>query len=131
MAGEERFVVGPVEDFPPGSHPIVEIGGREVGIYNADGTFYAVQNLCPHALAPICISPLTHTNLPSRPGEAFTPGLEGRVLRCVWHAWEFDVTTGEALFGTDHRKLKTFPVEVEDGQVVVTLRPRRAARAAA
>lgn len=125
MAGERRFVVGQVDDFPPGSHPIVEVGGREVGIYNVDGTFYAVQNLCPHALAPICVSGVTGTNLPSPPGEEFVPGLEGRVLRCVWHSWEFDIATGEALFGTDHRRLKTFPVEVEDDRVVVTLRPRR------
>jgi nitrite reductase/ring-hydroxylating ferredoxin subunit len=128
MAGEETFFVAPAEEIPPGAHKIVTAGGREVGIYNVDDTYYAVQNLCPHALAPICIAPLTNTTLPSKPGEPFVTGLEGRVLRCIWHAWEFDVVTGEALFGTDRRKLKTFPVWVEDGQIAVKLRPRRSDR---
>lgn len=129
MATEkERFVVGHVDDFPPGSHPVVEVGGREVGIYNVDGSFYAVQNLCPHALAPICVGAVTGTTLPSAPGEDFTHGMEGRVLRCIWHGWEFDIVTGETVFGIDKRKLKTYPVTVEDDHVVVTMRPRRAAQ---
>ena len=118
---KDRFPVGRVEDFPPGSHPIVDVGGRSLGIYNVDGALYAVQNLCPHALAPICMAPVTGTYLPSAPGE-FVYGLEGRVLRCTWHGWEYDIRTGEALFGTERRRLATFPVTVEAGQVFVTMR---------
>jgi nitrite reductase (NADH) small subunit len=127
---KQQFVLGRVEDFPPGAHPILTVGGREIGVYNVDGEYYAVQNICPHALAPICRGPIGGTLLPTAPGEDFQPGMEGRVLRCVWHGWEFDVVTGEALFGIDKRKLKTFPVAVEDGQLVVTMRARRTADAA-
>jgi nitrite reductase (NADH) small subunit len=119
----QQFVLGPVDDFPPGSHPILSVAGREIGVYNVDGEFYAVQNICPHALAPICRGPIGNTALPSAPGEDFKLGMEGRVLRCVWHGWEFDVVTGEALFGIDKRKLKTFPIAVENGHLVVTMRP--------
>jgi nitrite reductase/ring-hydroxylating ferredoxin subunit len=122
---KQQFVLGPVEDFPPDAHPIVEAGGREIGIYHVDGRYYAVQNICPHALAPICRGTIGGTALPTAPGEPFQLGLEGRVLRCVWHGWEFDVVTGEALFGIDKRKVKTFPVAVVEGQLVVTMRPRR------
>ncbi len=126
----QQFVLGPVEDFPPGSHPIISVAGREIGVYNVDGEFHAVQNICPHALAPICRGPIGNTALPTAPGEDFQLGMDGRVLRCVWHGWEFDVVTGEALFGIDKRKLKTFPISVEDGQLVVTMRSvnRRSAR---
>ena len=122
---KQQFVLGHVDDFPPGSHPILSVGGREIGVYNVEGKLYAVQNICPHALAPICRGTIGGTLLPSAPGEDFKPGLEGRVLRCVWHGWEFDVVTGHALFGIDKRKLLTFPVTVEGDQVMVTMRPRR------
>lgn len=117
-------MIGPVEQFAEGTKELLEVGGRSIGVYHSNGEFYAVQNLCPHALAPICVSDLTGTTLPSSPGE-YVFGMDGLVLRCPWHAWEFDVRTGEALFGTDKRRLLTFPVRVENGQVIVTMRSRK------
>jgi nitrite reductase/ring-hydroxylating ferredoxin subunit len=125
MTAPQDFSVGRVEEVPPGSKKIVEVGGRSVGVFNSGGNFYAVQNLCPHALAPICLGNLSGTNMPTGPGEEFVYGMEGQVLRCIWHGWEFDVSTGQALFGTDRRRLATFPVRVEGGDVIVTMRPRR------
>jgi nitrite reductase (NADH) small subunit len=125
-SSRQQFDIGAVRDFPPGSHPILKVGGREVGVYNVDGKYYAVQNICPHALAPICRGPIGGTMMPSRPGDPFELGMAGRVLRCVWHGWEFDVVTGQALFGIDKRKLKTFPISEQDGRLVITMRPRRA-----
>jgi nitrite reductase (NADH) small subunit len=120
---KQEFVLGPVSDFPAGSHPIVEVGGRRVGIYNIGGEFFAVQNLCPHALGPICSVDATGTYVPSEPG-TLVYGLEGRVLRCPWHGWEYDIATGEALYGVDKRKLATFAVAIDNGSVVLTMRPR-------
>ena len=57
--------------------------------------------------------------LPSQPLD-YQYGLEGRVLRCPWHGWEFDLETGEKLFDPGCRaRVKTYPVAVEDGVVVV------------
>ena len=127
MAGPNthEFDVGHINDIPDGSHRIVTVSGREIGIYNVGGTLHAVLNACAHALAPICVNGLTGTNLPSGPDE-FEYGMEGRVLRCPWHGWEFDVVTGESLFGTDRRRLKTFPVTVVDGRILLTMRSRLA-----
>lgn len=120
---KERIVLGDTADFPHGQITLVEAGGRSLGIYHKNGEWYALQNLCPHALGPICRGRLGGTMLPSGPGE-FEYGLEGYVLRCPWHSWEFDVRTGEALFGIDRRKVATFPVTVEEGKVVVAMRRR-------
>jgi nitrite reductase/ring-hydroxylating ferredoxin subunit len=125
VTAPQDFSVGRIEELPPGGKIIVELGGRSVGVYNFGGHFYAVQNLCPHALAPICLANLSGTNMPTAPGEEFVYGMDGQVLRCIWHGWEFDVRTGHALFGTDRRRLATFPVKVEGGEVLVTMRPRR------
>jgi 3-phenylpropionate/trans-cinnamate dioxygenase ferredoxin subunit len=50
--------------------------------------------------------------LPSAVGE-FRYGLEGRIIRCPWHGWEFDLTTGKSVFKPDRVKLKVYPVTVE------------------
>jgi nitrite reductase/ring-hydroxylating ferredoxin subunit len=114
-----RHVLGPVEDFPEGECRILQVGRRSVGVYHLeDGTFHAVRNSCPHHGAPICLGPRTSTLVPSAPGE-FELGYEGRVLRCPWHKWEFDLTTGKALFDVDKSRLVVYPVTVEDGELII------------
>jgi nitrite reductase (NADH) small subunit len=119
----ERRRVGPLADFPEGCCRILEAGGREIGVYNVRGELYAVLNRCPHKLAPICRGHLGGTMLPRSRGE-FEYGMDGYVLTCLGHGWEFDIRTGEALFGVARQRLATFPVEVEDGEVYVTLKAR-------
>jgi 3-phenylpropionate/trans-cinnamate dioxygenase ferredoxin subunit len=117
--------IGRLEDFPEGAQKVIDVAGYSMGVYNISGTLFAIRNVCPHALGPICGAEATGTYLPSEPGE-YRWGLEGRVLRCQWHGWEFDITTGEALFGTDRRSLSRFPVFIQDGSVFVRCRERRA-----
>ena len=47
-------------------------------------------------------------------------GREGRILRCPWHEWEYDITTGESVFDPNVQ-IKTYPVEIRDDQVIVTI----------
>jgi nitrite reductase (NADH) small subunit len=127
VAELQAFVVGTVDEFPPGTLPrILDVGGRSVGVYNVDGSFYAVQNVCPHALGPICRGTFGGTFLPSEPGE-WTAGLADRVIRCPRHRFEFDITTGESVMGAVTQKLVTFPVSIEGDEVTVTMRPRPSA----
>jgi nitrite reductase/ring-hydroxylating ferredoxin subunit len=131
VAEKQEFVVGTLAEFPSGKLPrILEVGGRSIGVYNIDGTFYAVQNVCPHALGPICRGTFGGTFLPSEPGE-WIAGLEDRVIRCPRHRFEFDITTGESVMGAVKQKLVTFPVSIEGDEVRVTMRPRPSAIAAA
>jgi nitrite reductase (NADH) small subunit len=119
----QEFVVGRADEFPPGSRHILEVGGRSIGIYHSGGRLFAVQNVCPHALAPICERDLSGTFLPTPIGEDPEYALDGLVLKCVWHGWEWDVRSGTSLFTGEKRRLKVFPIRVEKGDVVVTLRP--------
>ena len=43
-----KYVVGRVEEIPPGSSKIVEAAGRSIGIFNVQGEFFALRNRCPH-----------------------------------------------------------------------------------
>ena len=116
----KRITVGPSSDIPDGERVIIEAEGLSIGVYHIGDTFHAIKNVCPHAGAPLCQGHIQTTHRPSELGE-FIPGLEGRVLRCPWHGWEFDIVTGKALYDRVSR-VATYPVEVdEDGNVVVCL----------
>jgi len=117
-----QHIVAQVGDIPPGGRKIVRVAGREVGIFNLEGTLYALKNVCAHQGARVCLGRVVGTTLPSEVYE-FKFGLEGRVLRCPWHEWEYDIATGESLFDPKVRVV-TYPVEVIDGAVAVTIPER-------
>jgi nitrite reductase/ring-hydroxylating ferredoxin subunit len=47
---------------------------------------------------------------------------EGEIIRCPWHLWEFEIATGRCLVDP-HVRVKTYPVAIEDGQVIVYADP--------
>lgn len=111
----ERFVVCRVEELEPGERKIVEVNARSIGVFNLHGSFHALRNVCPHQLAPLCLGRLTGTTLPSQVGE-YVWGREGEIIRCPWHGWEFDVTTGRSIFNPHRVRIKSYPVVVEPAE---------------
>lgn len=112
-----EYVVGPVSELPPGSKKVVTARGIEIGVFNIDGTFYALPNRCTHQWGPLCegsLSGSVRATLESNWRTEFV--LDGRVIVCPWHFLEFDVTTGQCLAHA-RVKLRHYPVEVVDGQV--------------
>ncbi len=128
------YPVGLASELPSGERKIVNIAGRSIGIFNVRGKFYALRNACPHQGAPLCKGSVHGTATPSRPGE-YTWGQEGEILRCPWHGWEFDLTTGKSLFNPHKVRVRrydvtvaiagqdpsveTYPVSIEDGTILV------------
>jgi 3-phenylpropionate/trans-cinnamate dioxygenase ferredoxin subunit len=111
--------VAPVAEFPPGTRRSVEIRGREVIVFNLDGEFFAVRNHCPHQGGPVAEGPITKTTMTSA-REEWVPqaALHDRVLRCPWHALEFDVATGLAVCNPRWR-VRTYRTRVTAGVVEV------------
>ncbi len=99
----ELTTVARVEDVPPGSARVVSAGERELALFNVDGTFHATQAKCLHLGGP-----LGHGRL------------DGCVVSCPWHGWQYDVTTGENEFDRA-LALETFDVVVEGGHVKVAV----------
>ena len=48
-----RHVVARAGDIAPGTCKIVSVRGREIGIFNLDGEYFALTNRCPHAGGPL------------------------------------------------------------------------------
>jgi nitrite reductase (NADH) small subunit len=112
-----RVVVAKVEELPPGARKIVAVNGREIGVFNVNGEYYALLNYCPHRAGPLChgrIVPLVTAD------EVYevTFEREGEILKCPWHQWEFDIRTGHALFD-DKLRVRTFRVHQENQELVL------------
>ena len=111
-----RIYVGEVNQADPGKPFITKVKGKEIGVFYEKGKWYAVKNSCPHKQAPLCKGTVDGTMLPSDVCE-FEFGMEGTVLKCPWHGWEFDLNTGKALFGISELRVATYSVEIENGKV--------------
>lgn len=127
----ERVVVAPVEEIPPGRRKIVvPFRGRAgIGVFNINGTFHALRNLCPHKSGPLCTGAVLGRLVADAPPSGrplvvddYRVDQDGEIIRCPWHLWEFEVATGRCLVDPTVR-VKTYPVNVEDGQVVVYADP--------
>lgn len=87
-------------DLLPGEHAIVDVDGVSIAVYNIDGQYYAIEDVCTHD-----------------GGELASGSREGFVLTCPRHGAKFDVRSGEALCAPAYTPTSVFPVKVEAGAV--------------
>lgn len=104
---EGLTLVARVEEVPPGSSRVCQVNGRAIALFNVNGQFYAIYNLCPHEGGPL--------------GKG---RLKGHVVSCPWHDLAFDVRSGEATDGGGYC-VGSYEVLVRDGQVYIGDRRRR------
>lgn len=116
----QRRLVCAIDDLPPGAMKLVEAGRFGVGVYNIEGSLYAIANYCSHEGAPLCAGYVVGTNefCPETAG-GVRRVREGRIARCPWHQWEFDITTGVNV-ADPNKRVRTYDVDVTDGQVYLT-----------
>ncbi len=89
-------------DLPPGSYRVVEVDEVEVAVFNVDGEFHAIEDVCTHDFSPL------------------TGGcLEGAEIACPRHGARFDVRTGEALTPPAFEAVAVLAVRVVDDTVQV------------
>lgn len=120
MADRKReYVVATAADFPENSHRVVDVGARKIGVFNLDGKFYALPNLCPHQLGPLATGKVSGT-LTAGPGTDYKLQwtMEGEVVTCPWHGLEYHIPSGQCLAYSEI-KLRSYPVWVEDGLVKI------------
>jgi nitrite reductase (NADH) small subunit len=122
--GTRRVVVGTVGEIPVGERKIVvPFRGRAgIGVFNVNGRFYALRNICPHNRGPLCTGHVSGRFVASAPpssaGATLAMDRDGEILRCPWHNWAFDITDGSCL-GDPRLRVKTYPVSVQGDDVVV------------
>jgi nitrite reductase/ring-hydroxylating ferredoxin subunit len=114
-------VVGRAADFPAGTHRVVVVDGREVGVFNIGGRLYGIANRCAHQGGPVCAGERATGTLIATEEDGWRPrwALEGEVIACPWHGLEYHVPTGRCL-AYPHISLRRYDVRVEGEDVVVT-----------
>jgi nitrite reductase/ring-hydroxylating ferredoxin subunit len=115
----KRHTIAKAEEIPPGERKVLTVAGREMGVFNVGGSYYALRNICPHRGAPLCHGRLRPL-VTSSGVHHIDQEREGEILKCPWHQWEFDIATGRALFD-DKLRVKTYEVKQEGDEVVVYL----------
>ena len=93
--------IASVNDVNPGQGKVVMANGKEIALFNVDGKFFAISNECRHQGGPL--------------GEG---ELDGCVVTCPLHMWQYDVTNGkcETMPGAN---VQRFEVKVEGNDVLV------------
>jgi nitrite reductase/ring-hydroxylating ferredoxin subunit len=95
--------VATLSDLPPGSCKAVQADGKAVALFNVEGTVCAIDNTCLHRGGPL--------------GEG---QLEGDVVTCPWHMWQYNVRTGENIVNPSV-KVATYEVKVEGSEIKVAV----------
>lgn len=98
----------PFPELPPGASRKVRLAGRVIALWNTGQAIFATDDLCTHERASLS------------EGD-FDP--DAGIVACPKHGARFDLRTGKALTLPAHRPLRTYPVEVRDGQIAVKLDP--------
>jgi nitrite reductase/ring-hydroxylating ferredoxin subunit len=99
----EFVKVGSTADFE-GSEAgkLVETGGQRIAIFNLGGSYYAIEDTCPHRGGPLSEGTVD----------------AGSVI-CPWHGSRFNVKTGAVLTPPSRQGVKIFPVRVTGNDVEV------------
>jgi 3-phenylpropionate/trans-cinnamate dioxygenase ferredoxin subunit len=95
----QRIDVCPVSELPPGERRLVEWEDVEIGVFNCDGTLYAIEDRCSHDDGPLA------------EGE-FDQGK--CTVECPRHGSLFDLKTGKPLTLPAYVPVDTFPVIIEE-----------------
>jgi NAD(P)H-dependent nitrite reductase small subunit len=89
------------EEVPQGESRVANVGHRQLAVFNVGGEFLATANACVHQGGYL--------------GDGF---LDGEVVICPLHGWQFDVRSGACL-NRPSQQVKTYEARVREGQVEV------------
>jgi nitrite reductase (NADH) small subunit len=99
----KEYLLSKIEDLPEGKGRAFQAGTRTVAVFRSNGKIYALANRCVHKGASICEGDLV---------------ADGKVVRCPWHNWSFDLATGEHCLDRAE-KLRTYEVRLRGDQVIL------------
>jgi 3-phenylpropionate/trans-cinnamate dioxygenase ferredoxin subunit len=94
--------VAAVDEIEAGGVIVVDVDGSEVAVFNIDGTFYALADMCTHD------------------GGTLADGtVEGHEIECPRHGARFDIRTGRVTAPPAYEDVAAYPVRVVNGMVQV------------
>lgn len=99
--------VGTTDQLNPGDRIVAEVDELYIAVFNVDGTFYAIEDVCTHDDGPLAEGELIR--------EDGVPKIE-----CPRHGAKFDLTTGKPTFPAV-MPVKRYPVHIEGDSVQIDI----------
>jgi nitrite reductase (NADH) small subunit len=100
---ETYHTVARVGEIVEGRGQAFEVAGRVIAVFLDEGTYYAIDDACPHKGAPLC------------DGIVFD-----RSVTCTWHGWRFSLVDGRWL-DSPRTRVDTYPVRVVGDEIQVAV----------
>ncbi|MBM3225763.1 MAG: non-heme iron oxygenase ferredoxin subunit [Candidatus Tectomicrobia bacterium] len=91
-----------VSDIGPGQKKAIDLDGLAVLLFNVNGQYYAIEDVCTHDGAPLG-----------------SGRFNGTSIACPRHGARFDVCTGKAMTMPAVEPVETYPVKVEGNDILV------------
>ena len=98
--------VGPVDKFTEGSAVLVDANGVDIAVFNIDGDYYAIEDVCTHDGSAMLGCGLEPEDV-----------IEGDQIVCPRHGARFCIRTGSALAPPAYDPVACFPVRIKNGIV--------------
>ena len=119
MQTREIFV-GLASELGDKERKIIAFDDTEIGVYRMNGKLYAYENLCAHQGGPACegllMPKVEQVIAPDKTYERRSFNYGEWHIVCPWHAWEYDLETGEYVINRKIR-LKKYDVAEKDGKI--------------
>ncbi|PEJ57630.1 MULTISPECIES: Rieske 2Fe-2S domain-containing protein [unclassified Bacillus (in: firmicutes)] len=115
-----KFAVAKINDMNPGEIKEITVNGKKLLLCcMKDSTYKVLSALCPHEGARMVgARTLEGTTLSPCVGE-IEFGRCNEIIRCPWHGYEFDVSTGKTLFESKNMNLKSYEVNIDGEEIFV------------
>lgn len=96
------ITVAKPEDLPSGARLLIDVEDVQIAVFNLDGAFYAIEDVCTHDYAPLADAKL-----------------EGDEIICPRHGARFCIKTGAVTAPPAYEPVPTFPVRIHQGMIQV------------
>ena len=93
--------VAKLSEIQEGQPLVIDADNNTIALFKVQGAVYALDNTCPHQGGPL--------------GEGYLDGFE---VTCPWHAWTFDVKTGDCQSSPGFKQ-PTYPVKIEGDDIAI------------
>lgn len=100
---KRKFYVANRREIPPGKAKKVQADRHSIALFNHQGSYYAIQNSCPH-----------------QNGDLSEGYIRNEQLYCPLHHWAFNIKDGTYAFNPG-LSLKIFPVKIQDEKIYIII----------
>ncbi len=101
-----QIELGPAAEMPSTGARVFTVDNRRIAVFAVEGTFYALDDRCSHATASLAEGEIDADEL---------------CVECPRHGARFDLRSGAARTAPAFQPVRSYPVHVVDGRLILEL----------